>query len=77
MRTFNTSTGRSDMGSPFLIKLGIVYYRVANLLRRWSIIDFFRKKKTVSFFILFKTDSFRHIFQKESVVSSFSTKVAV
>ena len=77
VRSFNTSTGMSDMGSAFLIKLVIVYYRAANLLRRWSIIDFFLKKKTFSFFILFKIDSFRHIFQKESVVSSFYSKVAV
>ena len=64
------------MSSAFLIKLGIVYYRAVTLLRRWSIIDFFLKKKTFSLFISFTAVGFWHIFQKKSVVSSFYKKVA-
>ena len=65
------------MSSAFLIKLGIVYYRAVTLLRRWSIIDFFLKKKTVSLFIPFTAVGFWYIFQKTSVASSFYSKVAV
>ena len=75
-RTFNASTGRSYMSSAFLIKLGIVYYRAATLLRRWSIIDFFLKKKTFSLFIPFTAVGIWYIFQKISVVSFFYSKFA-
>ena len=65
------------MSSAFLIKLRVMYYRVAALLRRWSFIDLFLQKNTFSLLILFKTASFRYIFQKESLMSSFYSKVAV
>ena len=44
-RTFRASTGGSCMTSAFLIKLRVVYYRAAALLRRWSTNDFFLKKR--------------------------------
>ena len=39
------------MNSAFLINLKVVYDRVATLLRRWSIIDFFSQK--ILFIFLF------------------------
>ena len=40
------------MSSAFLMKFRVVYYRAEALLRRWSTMNFFLKKKT--FFIFFK-----------------------
>ena len=75
IRTFSTSARGSYMSSAFLIKLRVLYYRAATLLRRWSTIDFFLKKGT--FFIFLKIATFWYIFQKKYVVGSLFCKVAV
>ena len=51
IRTFRASTERSCMSTAFLIKLRVVYYSPAALLRHWSTTDFFSKN---TFFVLFK-----------------------
>ena len=71
IRTFNASTERSYVSSVFFIKLRAAYYKVATLLRSWSIMNFSLKR------FFFKTASFRHIFQKISVMSYLNSKVAV
>ena len=62
------------MGFAFFKKLRAVYYKVATLLRSWSLIDFFLK------LLFFKTASFRYISPKKSVMSIYkylNSKVAV
>ena len=56
------------MSSAFLIKLRVVYYRDAALLRHLSTIYFFLKKRHFFLFILLKTSSFCYIFQKKKII---------
>ena len=57
IRNFSASTGRFYMSSAFLKKLRVVYYRIVTLLRHWSTINFFLKKKD----LLFSRHFFRYI----------------
>ena len=59
------------MSSAFLIKLRVVYYRDAALLRHLSTIYFFLKKRHFFLFILLKTSSFCYIFQKKKICGEF------